>query len=67
MPIHPRTARWTYAIGEAGAAQLTATVHDNVATLSGTVRSPTERDAAIAAATAARLVVDVRDEIRIVA
>jgi len=59
--------RVTDAIGEAGAAQLTATVHDNVATLSGTVRSPTDRDAAIAAAAAARLVVDVRDEIRIAA
>jgi osmotically-inducible protein OsmY len=59
--------RVTDAIGEVGADQLTVTVRDNVATLSGAVRSAADRDAALAAAAAARLVVSVEDEIRVVA
>jgi osmotically-inducible protein OsmY len=59
--------RVTAAIGEDAADQLTVTVRDNVATLSGTVRSAADRDAAIAAATGTRLVVDVEDEIRVAA
>jgi osmotically-inducible protein OsmY len=64
---HEVLERVTDAIGEDGADQLTVTVRDNVATLSGTVRSTADRKAAIAAAAGTRLVVDVADEIRIVA
>jgi osmotically-inducible protein OsmY len=55
------------AIGDDGADQLTVTVRDNVATLSGTVRSAADRHAAIDAAAGAHLVVDVEDEVRVVA
>jgi osmotically-inducible protein OsmY len=50
------------AIGD-GADELTVTAHDGVVTLSGTVHSASERDAAIAAAASTRLVVDVEDKI----
>ena len=59
--------RVTEAIGEDRADQLTVTVRDNVATLSGSVRSAADRDAAIAAAGGTRLVVGVEDDIRVVA
>jgi len=59
--------RVTEAIGEDGADQLTVTVRDNVATLTGSVRSAADRDAAIAAAAGTRLVVGVEDDIRVVA
>jgi osmotically-inducible protein OsmY len=55
------------AIGADGAARLTVTASDNVVTLSGTVRSAGDRDAAIAAAEAAPMVAGVEDEIRVVA
>jgi osmotically-inducible protein OsmY len=53
------------AIGEDAAAQLTVTAHNAVVTLSGTVRSDADRDAAIAAAAGAKAVIDVEDEIRV--
>ena len=53
------------AIGDAGADQLTVSTHHNVVTLSGTVRSAADRDAAIAAAAAATAVVDVEDKIQV--
>jgi osmotically-inducible protein OsmY len=43
------------------------TVRDNVITLTGTVRSADDRDAAVAAAARTPGVVGVRDEIRVVA
>jgi osmotically-inducible protein OsmY len=55
------------AIGAHAADHLTVTARDNVVTLSGTVRSAAERDAALAAAAGLRMVVDVEDEIRVVA
>ena len=55
----------TKAIGDAGADQLTVSTHHNVVTLSGTVRSAADRDAAVAAAAAATAVVDVEDKIQV--
>jgi osmotically-inducible protein OsmY len=55
------------AIGADSADQLTVTARDNVVTLSGTVRSTGDRDAAIAATAGAPLVAGVEDEIRVVA
>jgi len=55
------------AIGVDGADQLTVTARDNVVTLTGTVRSTGDRDAAIAAATGSPLVAAVKDEIRVLA
>lgn len=55
----------TDAIGEDGADQLTVSAHHNVVTLSGTVRSAADRDAAVAAAASADWVVDVEDKIRV--
>jgi osmotically-inducible protein OsmY len=57
--------RVTDAIGRQGADQLTVTARDNVVTLSGTLRSAADRDAAVAAAAGGRLVVGVEDEIRV--
>jgi osmotically-inducible protein OsmY len=56
--------RVAQAIGK-GADQLTATAHDGVVTLSGTVHSASERDAAIAAAASTRLVIGVEDKIQV--
>ncbi|MDP9188140.1 MAG: BON domain-containing protein [Actinomycetota bacterium] len=50
---------------ETGADQLTVSTHHNVVTLSGTVRSAADRDAAVAAAASADWVVDVEDKIRV--
>ena len=47
--------------------QLTVTARDNVVTLTGTVRSTGDRDAAIAAAAGAPMVAGVEDEIRVLA
>jgi osmotically-inducible protein OsmY len=55
------------AIGVDSADQLTVTARDNVVTLTGTVRSTGERDAAIAAAAGSPLVAGVEDEIRVLA
>jgi osmotically-inducible protein OsmY len=55
------------AIGVDSADQLTVTTRDNVVTLTGTVRSTGDRDAAIAAAASAPMVAGVEDEIRVVA
>jgi osmotically-inducible protein OsmY len=67
MAVSPNEVleRVTDAIGEHGADQLTVTSRDNVVTLSGTARSAADRDAAVAAAAAGRMVVDVVDEIRL--
>jgi osmotically-inducible protein OsmY len=59
--------RVTGAIGADAADHLTVTARENVVTLSGTVRSAADRDAALAAAAGAPMVVDVADEIRVVA
>jgi osmotically-inducible protein OsmY len=67
VSVNEVTERVTEAIGEAGARQLTVSAHRNVVTLSGTVRSEADRDAAVAAAAGADWVVDVEDEIRVVA
>ena len=67
VSVNEVTERVTDAIGEDGADQLTVSAHDNVVTLSGTVRSTVDRDAAVAAAAGAKAVVDVEDEIRVVA
>jgi osmotically-inducible protein OsmY len=61
VSVNEVTERVTEAIGEAGADGLRVSTHDNVVTLSGTVRSVADRDAAIAAAAAARAVLDVED------
>ena len=53
----------TDAIGEEVADQLTVSIHHNVVTLSGTVRSAADRDAAVAAAARADWVVDVEDKV----
>jgi osmotically-inducible protein OsmY len=50
-----------------GAAQITVNVDDDVVTLTGTVRTPAEREAAVAAAAGARGVNDVHDKVRVVA
>ena len=55
------------AIGVDSADQLTVTARDNVVTLTGTVRSTGDRDAAIAAAAGAPMVAGVQDEIRVLA
>jgi osmotically-inducible protein OsmY len=55
------------AIGVDSADQLTVTARDNVVTLTGTVRSTGDRDAAIAAAAGSPLVAGVKDEIRVLA
>jgi osmotically-inducible protein OsmY len=52
------------AVGD-GADELTVTAHDGVVTLSGTVRSAGDRDAAIAAAAGTPLVIDVEDRMRV--
>ena len=65
VSVNEVTDRVTKAIGEAGADRLTVSTHHNVVTLSGTVRSGAERDAAIAAAAGAEWVVDVEDKIRV--
>jgi osmotically-inducible protein OsmY len=65
VSVNEVTERVTKAIGEAGADQLTVGVHHNVVTLSGTVRSRADRDAAVAAAASADAVVDVEDRIRV--
>jgi osmotically-inducible protein OsmY len=60
--------RVTKAIGTdavVGADRLTVTARDNVVTLSGTVRTAGDRDAALAAASDATAVVDVVDEIAV--
>ena len=67
VSVHEVTERVTKAIGEVGADQLTVSTHDNVVTLSGTVRSTADRDAAVAAAATATAVVGVEDEIRVLA
>ena len=46
---------------------LTVTARDNVVTLSGTVRSAADRDAAVAAAAGVPFVARVEDEILVVA
>jgi osmotically-inducible protein OsmY len=48
-----------------GADQITVTVRGDVVTLTGTVRSPGDRDLAVEAASATPGVRDVRDEIEI--
>jgi osmotically-inducible protein OsmY len=53
------------AIGVDSADQLTVTVRDNVVTLTGTVRSTRDRDAAIAAAAGSPRVAGVEDDIRV--
>ena len=53
------------AIGEDAADRLSVTARDNVVTVSGTVRSTAERDAAIAAAAGATAVRDVENEISV--
>jgi osmotically-inducible protein OsmY len=53
------------AIGVESADQLTVTARDNVVTLTGTVRSTGDREAAIAAAAGSPLVAGVEDEIRV--
>jgi osmotically-inducible protein OsmY len=50
-----------------GAAQITVKVDEDVVTLTGTVRTPEEREAALAAAAGAPGVSDVRDEVHVVA
>jgi osmotically-inducible protein OsmY len=50
-----------------GADGITVTVRDNVVTLSGSVRSGEDRDAAVAAAARVPGVAGVRDEVRVVA
>lgn len=65
VSVNEVTERVTEAIGKAGADQLTVSTHHNVVTLSGTVRSRADRDAAIAAAAGAKEVVDVEDKIRV--
>jgi osmotically-inducible protein OsmY len=67
VSVNEVTERVTEAIGEAGADQLTVSTRDNAVTLSGTVRSSADHDAAVAAAASAAAVVDVHDEIRVVA
>jgi osmotically-inducible protein OsmY len=67
VSVNEVTERVTEAIGEDGADQLTVTAEHNVVTLSGTVRSAADRDAAIAAAAGAEAVVDVEDRIRVLA
>ena len=57
----------TDAIGADRADRLTTFARDNVVTLSDTVRSGADRDAALAAAALAPMVMDVRDDIRVVA
>jgi osmotically-inducible protein OsmY len=49
-----------------GADGITVTVRDNVVTLSGSVRSDEDRDAAVAPAARTPGVVGVRDEVRVV-
>ena len=66
ISVNEVVERLTEAIGEDAADQLTVTADDAVVTLSGTVRSGADRDAAIAAAAGARAVVDVEDEIRVI-
>jgi osmotically-inducible protein OsmY len=53
------------AIGAGSADQLTVTARDNVVTLTGTVRSRRDRDAAIAAAAGSPMVAGVEDELRV--
>jgi osmotically-inducible protein OsmY len=69
MAVSPNEVleRVTHAIGERSADHLTVTAHDNVVTLSGTLHSAADRDAAVVAAATGRMVVDVEDEIRVVA
>jgi osmotically-inducible protein OsmY len=67
VSVNEVTELVTKAIGEAGADQLTVSTHRNVVTLSGTVRSTADRDAAVAAAASAAAVVDVEDRIRVLA
>jgi osmotically-inducible protein OsmY len=67
VSVNDVTERVTRAVGEDAADGLRVTARDNVVSLSGTVRSTAERDAAIAAAAGAPEVVDVRDSIRVVA
>jgi osmotically-inducible protein OsmY len=67
VSVNEVTERVTKAIGDAGAGQLTVSTHHNVVTLSGTVRSRADRDAAVAAAAGADAVVDVEDRIRVLA
>jgi osmotically-inducible protein OsmY len=57
----------TGAMGGDRAHRLTVTARDNVVTLSGTVRSAADRDAAVAAAADVPFVARVEDEIRVVA
>jgi osmotically-inducible protein OsmY len=65
VSVNEVTERVSKAIGDAGADQLTVSTHHNVVTLSGTVRSRADRDAAVAAAASADWVVDVEDKIRV--
>jgi osmotically-inducible protein OsmY len=67
VSVNEVTERVTKALGEAGADQLTVSTRHNVVTLSGTVRSRADRDAAVAAAASADAVVDVEDRIRVLA
>jgi osmotically-inducible protein OsmY len=53
--------------GIVGTAQITVKVDEDVVTLTGTVRTPEERAAALAAAAGAPGVSDVRDEVHVVA
>jgi osmotically-inducible protein OsmY len=57
----------TGAMDDDRADRLTVTARDNVVTLSGTVRSAADRDAAVAAAADVPFVARVEDEIRVVA
>jgi osmotically-inducible protein OsmY len=66
VSVNDVTERVTHAIGEDAADRLRVSARDNVVTVSGTVRSTGERDAALAAAADAWAVVDVEDRIRVV-
>ena len=57
----------TGAMDDDRAVRLTVTARDNMVTLSGTVRSAADRDAAVAAAAGVPFVARVEDEIRVVA
>ena len=57
----------TRVMGGDRARRLTVTARDNVVTLSGTVRSAADRDAAVAAAADVAFVARVEDDIRVVA
>jgi osmotically-inducible protein OsmY len=65
VSVNEVTERLAETIGEAGADEITVSTHDNIVTLSGTVRSAADRDAAVAAAASAVAVVDVEDRLRV--